>query len=90
MILTENFAALPVVKQLLHEIDSEEPYVIFGSSFPNDQLFTQVMNHFQFQTNLMGEVFPSYSILCHYVLQNRDGWCYLLSKGCENGLKVSK
>ena len=42
LILTENFAALPRVKQLLIEQDSEEPYVIFGSSFPKDQLFTQV------------------------------------------------
>ncbi|XP_078382607.1 E3 ubiquitin-protein ligase rnf213-alpha-like isoform X3 [Oculina patagonica] len=42
LIMTENFAALPRVKQLLVEKDSEEPYVIFGSGFPKDQLFTQV------------------------------------------------
>lgn len=42
LILTENFAALPRVKQLLLEDGKEEPYVIFGSSFPKDQLFTQV------------------------------------------------
>ena len=40
--MTENFAALPRVKQILLEEDSEEPYVIFGSGFPKDQLFTQV------------------------------------------------
>ncbi|CAH3163087.1 unnamed protein product, partial [Porites evermanni] len=41
LIMTENFAALPRIKQLLLELDKEEPYVIFGSSFPKDQLFTQ-------------------------------------------------
>ena len=40
--MTEKFAALPRVKQILLEDDSEEPYVIFGSGFPKDQLFTQV------------------------------------------------
>ena len=41
--MTEKLAALPRVKQiLLEEEDSEEPYVIFGSGFPKDQLFTQV------------------------------------------------
>lgn len=48
LILTENFAALPRVKQLLLEEDVEEPYVIFGSSFPKDQLFTQVLVVFFF------------------------------------------
>ena len=42
LIMTENFAALPRIKQLLLEQDGEEPYVIFGSGFPKDQLFTQV------------------------------------------------
>lgn len=43
LIMTENFAALPRVKQLLLEQkDKEDPYVIFGSGFPKDQLFTQV------------------------------------------------
>lgn len=42
LIMTENFAALPRVKQILLEEDCEEPYVIFGSGFPKDQLFTQV------------------------------------------------
>lgn len=41
--MTENFSALPRVKQLLVEQkDKEDPYVIFGSGFPKDQLFTQV------------------------------------------------
>ena len=43
LIMTENFAALPRVKQLLLEQkDKEDPYVIFGSGFPKDQLFSQV------------------------------------------------
>lgn len=43
LIMTENFAALPRVKQLLLEQkDEEDPYVIFGSGFPKDQLFSQV------------------------------------------------
>lgn len=46
LIMTENFAALPRVKQILLEEDSEEPYVIFGSGFPKDQLFTQVKSCF--------------------------------------------
>jgi len=33
LILTENFAALPRIKQLVLKEDKEEPYVIFGSSF---------------------------------------------------------
>ena len=44
--MTENFAALPRVKQILSDEDSEEPYVIFGSGFPKDQLFTQVKRCF--------------------------------------------
>ncbi|XP_067056125.1 E3 ubiquitin-protein ligase rnf213-alpha-like isoform X2 [Acropora muricata] len=41
LVLTENYAALPIVLQELHE-KKEEPIVIFGSSFPKDQEFTQV------------------------------------------------
>ena len=39
--LTENYAALPIVQQELHK-KGEEPVVIFGSSFPKDQEYTQV------------------------------------------------
>lgn len=46
LILTENFAALPRIKQLLLKEDKEEPYVIFGSSFPKDQFFTQARVNF--------------------------------------------
>ena len=46
LIITENFAALPRIKQLLLELDEDEPYVIFGSSFPKDQLFTQARVNF--------------------------------------------
>ena len=41
MVLTENYAALPIVQQELHK-KGEEPVVIFGSSFPKDQEYTQV------------------------------------------------
>ena len=41
LVLTENYAALSIVLQELHKKD-EEPIVIFGSSFPKDQEFTQV------------------------------------------------
>ena len=40
--LTENYAALPIVQQELHK-KSEEPVVIFGSNFPKDQEYTQVL-----------------------------------------------
>lgn len=66
LIMTENFAALPRIKQLLLEQDEEEPYVIFGSGFPKDQLFTQVkimryMSHVTF--TLLACVSVYY--LCH-------------------------
>ncbi|XP_022801884.1 E3 ubiquitin-protein ligase rnf213-alpha-like, partial [Stylophora pistillata] len=41
LILTENYAALPIVQQLLLK-RSEDAVVIFGSSFPNDQEYTQI------------------------------------------------
>ena len=46
LILTENFAALPRIKQLVLKEDEEEPYVIFGSSFPKDLSFTQARVNF--------------------------------------------
>ena len=41
LILTENYAALPIMQQhlLRTKVDA---VVIFGSSFPNDQEYTQV------------------------------------------------
>ena len=42
LVLTENYAALPIVQQELHK-KGEEPVVIFGSSFPKDQEYTQVL-----------------------------------------------
>ncbi|XP_072028880.1 E3 ubiquitin-protein ligase RNF213-like [Amphiura filiformis] len=39
LVLTENFAALPIVEKQFAE---KRPEVIFGSSFPNDQEYTQV------------------------------------------------
>ena len=48
LVLTENYAALPIVwKELLRSDDEtrlgDEPVVIFGSSFPKDQEYTQVL-----------------------------------------------
>ena len=48
LVLTENYAALPIVlKELLRTGDEtrpgDEPVVIFGSSFPKDQEYTQVL-----------------------------------------------
>ena len=41
LILTENYAALPIIqRELLKEED--DAVVIFGSSFPKDQEYTQV------------------------------------------------
>jgi len=41
LVLTENYAALPIVQgQLLKK--GEDPVIIFGSSFPKDQEYTQV------------------------------------------------
>ena len=66
LIMTENFAALPRIKQLLLEQYEEEPYVIFGSGFPKDQLFTQVkilryMSHVSFTLSACVSVY----YLCH-------------------------
>ena len=41
LVLTENYGALPIVQQELYQ-KGEEPVVIFGSSFPKDQEYTQV------------------------------------------------
>ena len=44
LILTENYAALPIIqRQLLKEED--DAVVIFGSSFPKDQEYTQVLSY---------------------------------------------
>ena len=41
LILTENYAALPIMQQHLLRT-AEDAVVIVGSSFPNDQEYTQV------------------------------------------------
>lgn len=41
LILTENYAALPIMQQHLLKTE-DNAVVIFGSSFPNDQEYTQV------------------------------------------------
>ncbi|RMX46188.1 hypothetical protein pdam_00007847 [Pocillopora damicornis] len=41
LILTENYAALPIMQQLLLRT-ADNAVVIFGSSFPNDQEYTQI------------------------------------------------
>jgi hypothetical protein len=43
LVLTENYAALRLLQGQLHDHD---PVIIFGSSFPKDQQYTQV--YFQF------------------------------------------
>ena len=47
LILTENYAALRIMQQQLLKT-SDNAIVIFGSSFPNDQEYTQV--RFQYPT----------------------------------------
>ena len=54
LFLTENFAALEILKHFIHdtlrtslsdrdgEVENTEPFVLFGSSFPKDRTFTQV------------------------------------------------
>ena len=55
LFLTENYAALDILKHYLSGVDSTqthntadvkqgsiEPFVLFGSSFPKDQEYTQV------------------------------------------------
>jgi len=41
LVLTENYAALPIVQEELLK-KKEDPVIIFGSSFPKDQEYTQV------------------------------------------------
>jgi len=41
LILTENYAALPIIQQHLLKT-ADDAVVILGSSFPNDQEYTQV------------------------------------------------
>ena len=40
LVLTENYAALTLLQGHFHDRD---PVVIFGSSFPKDQQYTQVL-----------------------------------------------
>lgn len=41
LVLTENYAALPIVQEELLK-KGDDPVIIFGSSFPKDQEYTQV------------------------------------------------
>lgn len=41
LVLTENYAALPIVQEELLK-KGKDPVIIFGSSFPKDQEYTQV------------------------------------------------
>ena len=43
--MTENFAALRVLQQHLLRDEDEPPFVLFGSSFPKDMEYTQVINN---------------------------------------------
>ena len=60
LFLTENYAALDILKHYLSGVDSSqtlntadvkqetmEPFVLFGSSFPKDQEYTQVCRNLQ-------------------------------------------
>ncbi len=50
LFLTENYAALDILKRYLNvggnEVDDQDltsqPYILFGSSFPKDKEYTQV------------------------------------------------
>ena len=42
LILTENYAALTILQQQFLKGKGHDPVVIFGSSFPKDQHYTQV------------------------------------------------
>ena len=44
LILTENYAALDLLQQQLPDL--KNAMVIFGSSFPKDQEYTQVLSTF--------------------------------------------
>ena len=49
LFLTENDAALEIMQDYLVEALPKPPYVLFGSSFPKDKDYTQVMsicNHY--------------------------------------------
>jgi len=43
LFMTENFAALRVLQQHLLQDNEQPPYVLFGSSFPKDMEYTQVI-----------------------------------------------
>ena len=47
LLITDSYAALPIVEQLYIK-DDQRSSVIFGSSFPRDQEYTQVhtLKHF--------------------------------------------
>ena len=71
LFLTENYAALEILKQYLQDLEGEqllnskestlkpwemEPFVLFGSSFPRDKEYTQV-------SDILGFVYTFYSLL---------------------------
>ena len=43
LLMTDDYAALPIIEQLYMKAN-QKSCVIFGSSFPKDQQFTQVHN----------------------------------------------
>jgi len=46
LFMTQNFAALRVLQQRLLEDEEQPPFVLFGSSFPKDMEYTQVIYKF--------------------------------------------
>ena len=43
LFMTQNFAALRVLQQHLLKGEGQPPFVLFGSSFPKDMEYTQVI-----------------------------------------------
>ena len=54
LILTENYAAIPIMQQHLLKT-AEDVVVIFGSCFPNDQEYTQVKSLTRHSDNIIQE-----------------------------------
>jgi hypothetical protein len=51
LVLTENYAALRLLQQ--GQFRSHDPVIIFGSSFPKDQQYTQVYLQFLFACHFL-------------------------------------
>ena len=54
LFLTENYAALDILKNpeylnsgtsISYDINADQPFILFGSSFPKDKEYTQVIKY---------------------------------------------